>query len=89
MTRSAVRCNVTVVAGAGVPAAGVGGTGVLSCTNVTVTWCTVSWSVEAEPMASRKSAELFSRLAKCASGRLNVAVFHVPVFVLVTGPACL
>jgi hypothetical protein len=27
----------TVVAGVGVPAAGVGGTGVLSCTNVTVT----------------------------------------------------
>jgi hypothetical protein len=42
----------------------VGGTGVLSLVNVTVTWCTVSWSVADEPMASRKSAVLFSRLPK-------------------------
>jgi len=30
----------------------------------------------------RKSAPPFSRLANRASGRSNVTVFHVPVFVL-------
>ncbi len=73
-----MRSRLTRVTGSGTPGSGSTVPGDRSSRIVTVTlWMTSS----PLPALMRKSLWPFWRLAKRASGRSNVAVFHVPVFV--------